>query len=307
MKRAIVTGANGFMGHHLVRTLIDNDYKVYAIVRSEDSEVFCIAQLPNTELIYCDMKDWDRLSEQLAGVQIDYVYHLAWAGSSGELRKDYKLQMDNVLCTCKLIEVMHQMDIKRLVVAGSVTQLMYREYLTENEIAPEMVTCYAIGKISAEYLCKCLCTEYGIDLCWTYISNFYGADDTTNNFINFLIRSYERGEVPKLTDAEQLADFTYVTDIARALMYACEKGKKNTSYYVGYGHPRPLKEFIMELKNIVNERIESGIGQKAFNGRNVDFRKIDVEKLTRDTGYYAQISFTEGIKLCCDTYLNGRK
>lgn len=136
---------------------------------------------------------------------------------------------------------------------------------------------------------------------------FYGADDTTNNFINFLIRSYTRGEVPSLTSAEQFADFAYVTDIARALMYACEKGKKNTAYYVGYGHPRPLKEFIIELRNIVNEKIESGIGLKDFNGHNVDFTKIDVEKLTRDTGYRAEICFEDGIKLCCDAYLQGGK
>ena len=220
MKGAIVTGANGFMGHHLVQTLIDNDYKVYAVIRSEESEVSCIDQLPNVELIYCDMKNWDSLPEKIDGAQIEYVYHLAWAGSSGDLRKNYELQMENVLSTCKLIEAMKRMQIKRLLVAGSVTQLMYRDYLTEDQILPEMVTCYAIGKISAEYLCKCLCTEYGIDLCWTYISNFYGADDTTNNFINFLIRSYTRGEVPSLTSAEQFADFAYVTDIARALMYA---------------------------------------------------------------------------------------
>ena len=98
-----------------------------------------------------------------------------------------------------------------------------------------------------------------------------------------------------------------MTDIARALMYACEKGKKNTAYYVGYGHPRPLKEFIIELRNIVNEKIESGIGLKDFNGHNVDFTKIDVEKLTRDTGYRAEICFEDGIKLCCDAYLQGGK
>ena len=54
MKGAIVTGANGFMGHHLVQTLIDNDYKVYAVIRSEESEVSCIDQLPNVKLVYCD-------------------------------------------------------------------------------------------------------------------------------------------------------------------------------------------------------------------------------------------------------------
>ena len=100
MKGAIVTGANGFMGHHLVQTLIDNDYKVYAVIRSEESEVSCIDQLPNVKLVYCDMKNWDSLPEKIDGAQIEYVYHLAWAGSSGDLRKNYELQMENVLSTC---------------------------------------------------------------------------------------------------------------------------------------------------------------------------------------------------------------
>ena len=65
MKGAIVTGANGFMGHHLVQTLIDNDYKVYAVIRSEESEVSCIDQLPNVKLVYCDMKNWDSLPEKI--------------------------------------------------------------------------------------------------------------------------------------------------------------------------------------------------------------------------------------------------
>ena len=59
--------------------------------------------------------------------------------------------------------------------------------------------------------------------------------------------------------------------------------RKEEYSLLGYGHPRPLKEFIIELRNIVNEKIESGIGLKDFNGHNVDFTKIDVEKLTRDT------------------------
>lgn len=300
MKNVIVTGANGFVGHYLVKILSEQQHMVYAIVRNRDEDITNIENIENVKIIYCDMCEIEELPKLLKGVQVDYLYHLAWAGSSGALRTDYKLQMNNVLWTARLVEAAHEMDIKRILMAGSVTQLMYREYLTEDGIEPDMVTCYAIAKINTEYLCKCLCTQYGIDLCWTYISNFYGADDPTNNFINFLVRNYSENNVPELTPAEQLADFTYVTDIARGLMYACERGRKNTSYYVGYGKPRPLKEFILELKEIVNPGSESGIGKKAFNGRNVDFEKIDVDKLAGDTGFKAEVEFAEGIKKVVD-------
>ena len=295
-KTAIVTGANGFVGHHLVRLLLKYEYKIYAIIRNEKEDISNICALENVEIIYCDMEEVNHLPEKIKDRNIEYVYHLAWAGSSGDQRMNYELQLKNALWTCRLIEVLSLMNVKRMIVSGSVTQLMYRDYLTEDNIKPEMVTCYAIGKISTEYLCKCLCTKYNIDLCWAYISNFYGADDPTNNFINFLVKNYKSGIVPTLTPADQLADFAYVTDIAKGLMYACEKGKSNTSYYIGYGNPRPLKEFIRAVRDIVNPQIESGIGKKNFNGMNVDFSKIDVEKLARDTGYRADISFEEGIR-----------
>ena len=64
----------------------------------------------------------------------------------------------------------------------------------------------------------------------------------------------------------------------------------------------------MKKKDVYKrQKIESGIGLKDFNGHNVDFTKIDVEKLTRDTGYRAEICFEDGIRLCCDAYLQGGK
>ena len=295
LKNVLVTGANGFVGHHLVQLLSEAGYKIYAVIRNEQEEISNISNLENVSIVYCDMEEIGTLPELINDRNIDYAYHLAWAGSSGDLRMNYELQLKNTLWTCKLIEALAIMKIKRIIISGSVTQLMYRDYLTQDEIEPEMVTCYAVGKISTEYMCKCLCTQYGIDLCWAYISNFYGADDPTNNFINFLIKNYSENSVPILTSAEQVADFAYVTDIAKGLMYACEKGKKNTSYYIGYGNPQPLKEYILKVRDIVNPEIESGIGKKNFNGMNVDFSKIDVNKLSRDTGYKADIDFEKGI------------
>lgn len=292
----LVTGANGFVGHHLVKCLVESAYHVYAIIRNDKEDISNIVDLPNVDIIYCDMEQISKLPQLIPDCQIKYAYHLAWAGSSGDLRMNYDLQLKNVEWSGKFIETIACMGIKRVTIAGSVTQLMYRDYLTKDQISPEMVTCYAIGKISAEYLCKCLCTKYDIDFCWTYISNFYGADDPTDNFINFLIKSYSKNRVPELTEAEQLADFAYVTDIAKGLMCACEKGKENTSYYLGYGNPRPLKEYIFQLKEVVNPDIESGIGRKVFNGNNVDFSQIDVLKLWRDTGFQAEVCFEEGVR-----------
>lgn len=296
MKVAIVTGANGFVGHHLVEKLSGKGYRVIAMVRNRESFIGAISHLPNVEIVYCEMSLIEQLLEN---IKIDtnnsLFFHLAWTGSSGTARADYQLQLENAKFTVKAAYVAKKLGCKKIIVAGSITQLMYRDYLRLDEITPEAVTAYAVGKIAAENMLKCVCAEVGLEYNWAYISNFYGADDPTTNFINFLIEKYSQKETPILTEAEQLADFVHVEDVAEALIVLAEKGKANNSYYIGYGKPRPLKYFIQFIHQRLAPDIESGIGKKKLQGLSVDFEACDYKKMYRDTGFEPKISFEDGI------------
>ncbi len=295
MRRAIITGANGFVGRHLVKELSKQGYEIWSVIRNPDEDISCIKKL-NPNIVYCDLKNIDKLDEIILERGFDCFYHLAWAGSSGEGRKNYSLQLNNANACVEAANVASKLGCKRFVGAGSVTELMYGEYLRQDGSKPEMITCYAIGKMAAEYMVKCVCVENEIDFLWAYISNFYGKEDPTQNFINFLISSYSSGKVPVLTSGEQKADFMYVSDVARALVSMGEKGKADSTYYIGFGAPRPLKEFVKEVRDIVNPNIETGMGRKEFRGMDIDFDLIDLEKLKRDTGFMPKIEFKKGIE-----------
>lgn len=295
MRRAIITGANGFVGRHLVKELSKQGYEIWSVIRNPDEDISCIKKL-NSNIVYCDLKNIDKLDEIILERGFDCFYHLAWAGSSGEGRKNYSLQLNNANACVEAANVASKLGCKRFVGAGSVTELMYGEYLRQDGSKPEMITCYAIGKMAAEYMAKCVCVENEIDFLWAYISNFYGKEDPTQNFINFLISSYSSGKVPVLTSGEQKADFMYVSDVARALVSMGEKGKADSTYYIGFGAPRPLKEFVREVRDIVNPNIETGMGRKKFRGMDIDFDLIDLEKLKRDTGFMPKIEFKKGIE-----------
>lgn len=295
MKKAIITGANGFVGRYLVRELVQRGYELLCIVRNEQEDIRCLDGL-NIQVIYCDLRDITELSKKICQRKFDCFYHLAWAGSSGNARMDYGLQLLNARQCADAAKAAWQLGCKRFVGAGSVTELMFGEYLKQDGSVPEMTACYAIGKIAAEYVTKCVCTEHRIDFLWGYISNFYGAEDTTQNFINYLIDEYLAGHIPVLTNGEQKADFMYVSDVARALVAMGEKGKNNCSYYIGYGEPKPLKEFVLKVRNTVNPSIAAGLGKKPFRGVDIDFGKLDIGKLRRDTGFVPIVNFTEGIK-----------
>ena len=284
---------------------LHNNYKIWMVVRNKKNICESFVKENNINIIECDLKNYNTLDSLFTEKNFDCFYHLAWEGSSGDLRKNYEIQLKNAKASAQAVKIARLLKCKRFIGAGSVTELMYRDYLQTDNSKPEMVTCYAIGKITAEYLCRCLCVEYGIDFIWSYLSNFYGKGDTTQNFINFIMLSYMNNIIPDLTEGNQLADFMYVSDIARALRLLGERGISGNSYYVGYADPKPLKDYVIEIRNLINPEIETGLNRKVFKGLNIDFNKIDIEKIYKDTGFKPSISFDKGIKLTFDWLKEG--
>lgn len=293
-KRAIVTGASGFLGNYLVGELLTENYEVWAVFKG-DEDISGLTWIQRAHTLSCELNSISDLPLLIEERGFDCFFHLAWAGSFGTARGNYELQMQNAAAAGNAASAAAELGCKRFVGAGSVTELMYGPYFQTDGSKPEMVACYAIGKIAAEYICRSVCTAKNIDYIWPYISNFYGVGDRTNNFVNFLSQSYLRGTTPALTSGDQLADFMYVTDVAYALRMLGEAGKAGSCYYVGYGHPRPLKQYILAIRDAVDPTIEAGLGRKEFHGLNIDFSKIDIGKLGRDTGFAARIPFEQGI------------
>lgn len=297
MKNVIVTGANGLIGIYLTKHLSENGVEIYAIIRNEEENIEAIRDLPGVHIVYCDLSEIDSLTEKLEVKEIEVFYHLAWEGSSGDKRADYIIQLKNANAACKAAEVAFAFKCKKFIGAGSVTELTYRDYLLLDNSKPEMTANYAIAKMTANFMCKCICNLKSIGFNWSYIANLYGVGDETQNIINVIMQSYMRGEVPLLTAGEQLADFVYVSDVAGALAAIGERGVSGTTYYIGGNNIKPLKEFVVQMRDEINSELETGLGKKEFFGRDIDFSKVNRDKLCNDTGYIPKISFNQGIRL----------
>lgn len=299
-KKVVVTGANGFVGRYLIEILTKNDYQIFAVVRNKANNLELLLNNDKIKIIYCDLDDYKNLGKLFSEKEFDVFFHLAWDGSSGDKRSDYSLQLKNVQACVEAINTAVDLNCKRFVGAGSITELMYRNYIIQDYSKPAMSTIYAVAKMTAEYMCRCISVDKDIEFVWGYLSNFYGVGDNSDNFINYLLLSYLNNNVPKLTNGEQLADFTYVSDIAMGIFLLGEKAIPGCNYYVGYGNPKPLKNFVRKVHSMVNTSIEDGLGKKEFNGLGLDFELINMNKLYNDTGFKPLISFEQGIKETLD-------
>ena len=99
-----------------------------------------------------------------------------------------------------------------------------------------------------------------------------------------------------MTASEQIWDFIYSADCARAFYLIARQGKHGVSYPVGSGKARMLKEYFEEIRDYVDPSICLGFGKKPYAENQVMFLSSDNTVLEKDTGFKPEYSFGQGIK-----------
>lgn len=296
MSKYLVTGANGFIGTAVVEELNKNGDEVIAVIKDQSSDIMGIGNLANVKKVFCNMNNINMLSRLIEDRDIDACIHLAWQGSTGEARSDYNMQLKNVEFSVELVREIEKMNIKRFICTGSLAEIDVQNYHGLDGATPNVVSHYGVAKMAANYMTKSECSKVAIEHLWCYLSNTYGEGNRTNNFINFAVKLMLTGKRAAFTAGEQMYDFVYVKDTARAIIAVTKKGKKNTSYYLGSTKQRRLKEYIELIRDTIDPCIKLYMGEIPFNGTKLPDHIFDTKKLIKDTGYIPRYTFENTIR-----------
>lgn len=295
MKRAIITGADGFVGSNTVKCFLDHGIEVLAI------DIVDIPRRlqPQDGLKYkcLDISDMSLLA-QVAGVgEYDTFVHFAWAGSAGPQRTDYNLQMQNALTSVECIKAAKQLGCERFVCAGSIMEREVEAAIHTQGSRPGMGYIYGMGKHIAHCMCKAVAADIGIDLLWPMITNAYGVGELSPRFVNTTLRKIINGEPLQFTAGTQNYDFVYVTDVARAFYAVAQDGVPFKEYIIGSGNARPLREFILEMQQALAPDAVPLFGDVPFTGTNLPLSAFDSSELEQDCSFKPQVPFAEGTRM----------
>lgn len=297
MKKAIVTGANGFVGSHVCKELSDRGVKLYAVIKDTNENISTIENLDGIEIVYCELNEIETLSEKISDRDIDVFYHFAWVGSAGPLRCNEEIQLQNALWTAQALRTADKMNCKKFVNAGSIMEKETYTAVYTQESKPGLPYIYGAGKLIARSICKPIANSLNIDLCWAVITNAYGAGEFSPRFVNSTIRKIIAGEPLQFTAATQNYDFIYIDDVAKAFVAIGEYGIANKEYTIGSGNARPLKEFIIEMQQSLAPEAEPIFGDIPFTGVNMPLDAFSTADIEKDCHFKPEISFAEGAKL----------
>ena len=300
MKKVIISGANGFIGNALLKSLIKDKVFVFALV--QDLKKVDIKLLRNEQIKWIEINvDYIMdLNSLIKDDDIDVFYHFAWEGSSGELRGEYKVQINNIFNTCDSVKVAKLLGCKRFVFAESIMEYEIKKAIDLIENV-SINTLYSTAKLSAKYMAKTLCQNDGIDYVGALISNVYGPGEKSERLVNTTLRKLKEGKHCSFSSGEQLYDFLYIDDAVEMLKLIGKKGKKNISYYIGNITQRKLKEYLIELFEVVseNENLSNsllGFGELKNPTTIISFDEFDTKNVYNDFEFSPKVAFKEGIR-----------
>ena len=295
MKKVIITGPTGAIGSALCDMLTRNGCEVYAICRVGSSNIKNLKLHENLHVVECDISNLPSLKNKLPNDEYDAFFHLAWTGTIGTGRNNVESQMDNIRYTLDATLLAKELDCKVFIGAGSQAEYGHFSEKANSKTNTNPFTLYGAAKLSAGHMSRVYANNLGIKHIWTRIFSVYGPNDDKNTLISYVINELTKGNSPDVTSCEQIWDYLYSYDAAKALVLLAEKGKNNKVYCIGSGQNKPLKEYLLELNDIINSNIKINFGAKPYSENQVMFLAADISDLKNDTGFVQSYSFKDGI------------
>lgn len=294
MNRIVITGATSSLGTALVEECIKQNMEVLAIANPGSNNISRINKSEKVVIRECSL---DELKIFDDSKKYDIFVHLAWAATAGDIaRNQIYDQAMNVRYALDAVDVAERLGCKVFVGSGSQAEYGRTNKVLNEELETKPETAYGISKLCAGQLTRLACKQKGIKHIWPRILSAYGPKCQPQSVINYTLTELLNGRKPALSGGEQIWDFIYTGDVAKALLLLADKGRDGEVYIIGSGKSRQLKDYLFELRDIVNPSLTLGLGDKPYGNNTVMHLECDISKLKKDTGFEPEIEFRQGIK-----------
>lgn len=294
--KTLVTGGAGFIGSHLVELLLSKSHEVIVVDNLNSGRLKNLSNVidhPAFSFHEIDIRDQRRLNPLFEG--IDWVFHLAGLADvipSIENPRDYYTV--NVEGTFNVVEAAKKADTKRLIyAASSSTYGIPLIYPTPETCANAPQYPYALTKHLGEELVMHWEKVYQLPSVSLRLFNVYGPRSRTCGtygavFGVFLTQKLHGKPLTIVGNGTQTRDFTFVTDVARAFVYAAESHISGEIFNVGSSSHYSINRLAELLGNEKIAYIPKRPGEP-------DCTFANVEKIYKQLGWKAEVSFEEGV------------
>jgi len=247
MTNILVTGANGFVGSHLVNSL-KSEHRVVSLHHNCLLGKWQREALKGTIRVRGDIRDFRLLRRVLARFEVERVYHLAAIAVVKTAYRDPLNVYDvNVMGTVALLEACRQLDVDKVLILE--TDKVYGERLNATTDDPLQASePYATSKVCQEYIAKSYIETYGMDIPIPHSCNIFGYDPYSNRIFPNTIKKCLRGQSPLIfTNDKSIREYIYIEDLLDAFNTLIEEEYYRGTYNIATGWVYNQEQIVLKV------------------------------------------------------------
>jgi len=298
MKRAVITGATGFIGINMIKALIKKNYEVYAVVRRQSSNISRIPSNEKVHIVELNMGQYAELPQHIESA--DLFFHFAWDGVRSPKRDDKKIQKKNYEYSIEAFEAACQLGCYFFLGSGSQAEYGITKGIVDESYPCNPITEYGKQKLRTYLDLKRRAASVGIRFVWTRIFSLYGPFDSKHTLVMSAIKKMLRNEPVELTDCTQMWDYLYIEDAVDAMLLLEKTQCACGVYIVASGKYKRLREFVELMKETLKSQSDLRFSEFPYGLAGPIDLMPRPQKLM-ELGWNPGISFEEGIKLIVES------
>ncbi|MDA7707892.1 dTDP-glucose 4,6-dehydratase [Flavobacteriaceae bacterium] len=329
MKSILVTGGAGFIGSHLVRLLV-NKYPEYHIINMDVltyagnlDNLKDIQGKENYTFVKCDICDIENVKQVFVNYKINSVIHLAAESHVDRSIEDpFSFAQTNVMGTFSLLQV------AKAYWNGNLTDKLFYHVSTDEVYGSlgkegfftetskyDPHSPYSASKASSDHFVRAFHDTYGLPVVISNCSNNYGSYQFPEKLIPLFINNIVNNKpLPVYGKGENVRDWLFVNDHARAIDVIFHKGKLGDTYNIGGFNEWKNIDLIKLMIKTVDRMLgrEEGVSEKLITyvtdraGHDLRYA-IDSSKLKDELGWQPSLQFEEGIEKTVAWYLDNKE